>query len=1059
MEMIDMMKSGARTICILFFLFLIAGRGGAEPEPFAPMQLGDLMRYTRSDGDDNSWTVTVRIVEETTLGSNTFFHYLATNYNPGHLDDMYVRSTSDTVYKWDEEYEKEEILFQTGPVGSSWTRGTGETTVTTIISAGGEVTTPYGGPFTTWCYRLKTDDNPYTYVWLAEGLGIVKVVDYWVANPPKISLLIEVDVMHTPAEFGPDSASITNRYTPMKTGDKKTMTGYGNERNKSYVWEAEGEETASGVHCLKLHLKDMVNGVVEGDDRLWLAQDVNGDVWILKHHDALTGEVNEHGISSSHPVLWMPVHPEAGRIFMELKDSYYQVAATGAASPRLNSGAGPFEDCLKVVSHYSATDIDTQWFAPGVGLVLDDYRDTESQAPVGYELTEHLWGSPGGFTRMQGTISSDATGVGIGGAVISLDPGGYTFVTSSDGTYTSTLTPPGSYTAQISALHYEVETVADASVTPGVVGVLNAKLTPLAPRVSEGAARPDALYNDFSSTSLLTVKATRSDDPDGAAGIASVTADLSELGGSETQAMYDDGSHGDVAGGDGVYSYNTRARDDAAARPHVLNITATDRRGFRGVGTIPVDVFERETAFALASLGLDLFFNNELAGQTLRVIYTLTSRRTAAARAADGCYVELTIYKPDGSVHDVYPVTDSIDITIDGAEEGVWQYTTQNHCDRAVNFEIETRGSGAGMIAGRVVDAYTGEGVAGARVVCDAGGSTRTMAGGYYAGAAAAGVGAVRVTREGYQVHVKVGVVITAGQTTRLDHNLNPENAEEQPAPEGRNVHEILAPSDNPNPETQPAAAKVSDGSLEINVLFPPRRQPLDLIIALAVDYPGLSGAVQFFGQNNNLLPLSSPLPTWREGVSGEQSAQLLPHIPVSALPPAAYTLYTLATPDSSTLADYDLIFFTFTLGQAPPTGQNAVTIDAPADTPHPVNQPMAVKETDGNLEISVYFPPQQEPVTIYLTRQGPGPSGNRHILNSDNQWVESAEALLPWREEIQTKQACVVFSEPLADAAPGVYTFSSMVTAATDPLSNYSLIVFTKTVGAPAASPADFID
>ncbi|MCP4693268.1 MAG: hypothetical protein GY859_34825, partial [Desulfobacterales bacterium] len=77
---------------------------------------------------------------------------------------------------------------------------------------------------------------------------------------------------------------------------------------------------------------------------------------------------------------------------------------------------------------------------------------------------------------------------------------------------------------------------------------------------------------------------------------------------------------------------------------------------------------------------------------------------------------------------------------------------------------------------------------------------------------------------------------------------------------------------------------------------------------------------------------LTGALPPWRLAVSGEQAAQLLPPIPLAALPPADYTLYTAATPDSSTFADYDLIFFTFSVGREAPLEANTSSIDAPAD-------------------------------------------------------------------------------------------------------------------------------
>ena len=54
------------------------------------------------------------------------------------------------------------------------------------------------------------------------------------------------------------------------------------------------------------------------------------------------------------------------------------------------------------------------------------------------------------------------------------------------------------------------------------------------------------------------------------------TVDLSALGGSTTQTLYDDGSHGDVTAGDGTYSYNFAIPAGQAASLYKLNFAVSD---------------------------------------------------------------------------------------------------------------------------------------------------------------------------------------------------------------------------------------------------------------------------------------------------------------------------------------------------------------------------------------------------------------------------------------------------------------------------------------------------
>ena len=91
------------------------------------------------------------------------------------------------------------------------------------------------------------------------------------------------------------------------------------------------------------------------------------------------------------------------------------------------------------------------------------------------------------------------------------------------------------------------------------------------PSYSNPKSTPSNINNDGINETLLTVEAT---DPDGS--ISHVSIDLTEIGGGSEVSMMDDGSHGDVASGDGVYSYKTSVSTSKPAATYELPFTITD---------------------------------------------------------------------------------------------------------------------------------------------------------------------------------------------------------------------------------------------------------------------------------------------------------------------------------------------------------------------------------------------------------------------------------------------------------------------------------------------------
>ncbi len=106
------------------------------------------------------------------------------------------------------------------------------------------------------------------------------------------------------------------------------------------------------------------------------------------------------------------------------------------------------------------------------------------------------------------------------------------------------------------------------------------------PPSGTGAANPASVNQG--GAALLTVTTTVGANP--ASPIASVTADLSGIGGSATQTFYDDGTNGDAIASDGIYSYSTTVSADTPSGAKTLPVTITDALARSGTTSISLAV-------------------------------------------------------------------------------------------------------------------------------------------------------------------------------------------------------------------------------------------------------------------------------------------------------------------------------------------------------------------------------------------------------------------------------------------------------------------------------------
>ncbi len=91
-----------------------------------------------------------------------------------------------------------------------------------------------------------------------------------------------------------------------------------------------------------------------------------------------------------------------------------------------------------------------------------------------------------------------------------------------------------------------------------------------APVLTNAKVEPDSLVVNGGNTALLFVRAG-----DGGSGLGITEADLSPIGGSLHQRLYDDGTHGDLVAGDSVYSYSASAGGVGLGKK-MLYISAAD---------------------------------------------------------------------------------------------------------------------------------------------------------------------------------------------------------------------------------------------------------------------------------------------------------------------------------------------------------------------------------------------------------------------------------------------------------------------------------------------------
>jgi hypothetical protein len=205
-----------------------------------------------------------------------------------------------------------------------------------------------------------------------------------------IAALLPVSPMASAVEFGPNSAKITNQYYPVKVGDWSYMLGVGDDwAGKVTYTTVVGIEEISGaqiaaqtfnnVKCLKVN---MIRTEIDEKAEfitLWMAQDTEGNVWILKIY--IYFDDDTYLLGTLFKSMFMPAAPVVGDpasiIIPENSSTYCRVVETGIT---IDSNYGRYNSCIKTDCLYNSSIESSDYFCPDVGMV----KYTEVEDPKGF---------------------------------------------------------------------------------------------------------------------------------------------------------------------------------------------------------------------------------------------------------------------------------------------------------------------------------------------------------------------------------------------------------------------------------------------------------------------------------------------------------------------------------------------------------------------------------------------------------------------------------------------------------------------------------------------------
>jgi hypothetical protein len=196
---------------------------------------------------------------------------------------------------------------------------------------------------------------------------------------------------------------------------------------------------------------------------------------------------------------------------------------------------------------------------------------------------------PGASTTLTATITA-GTNPSSTGIAVSCDLSGvggsstFSLPNTTGNTYSAGYSVPGGTTPSTYTLPCAVT---DSQTRSGSFSISLQVTSPTPTNPSgAGAATPNSVL--AGATTLLTVTVTAGTNP--ASTGVSVTGDLSAIGGSATQAFYNDGTHGDAVSGDSVFSFSATVQSGTSTGSKLLPVAIADAQSRSASAAISLTV-------------------------------------------------------------------------------------------------------------------------------------------------------------------------------------------------------------------------------------------------------------------------------------------------------------------------------------------------------------------------------------------------------------------------------------------------------------------------------------
>jgi hypothetical protein len=225
------------------------------------------------------------------------------------------------------------------------------------------------------------------------------------------------------------------------------------------------------------------------------------------------------------------------------------------------------------------------------------------------------------------------------------------------------------------------------------------------PPTGTGAANPATVLSG--SSTLLTVTVLPGGNP-ASTGI-SVHGDLSGLGGSATQLFYDDGTHGDAASGDGVFSFSYAVASGAADGTATVPFSVTDAQsrsssgslsfGIDAAGDLPATAMVPSGSGALDSLSGSLTANDV---DMFKISICDTANFTATTFGGTDQDTQLFLFNLDGTgvvMNDDIPDGQEGDTTLQSRISGALVPAAGNYYLAVAHYDMDPISGGAEMWA------------------------------------------------------------------------------------------------------------------------------------------------------------------------------------------------------------------------------------------------------------------------------------------------------------------------------------------------------------------------